>query len=209
MSGTEPPERPTHGPTADQEMDAFERQIDLSLRRADDASSGRTVVRRRSPWLVALTVFLTLALLAAAALAAYLWRTTDEWRTEADRRAATATELAEQRDELAAELDQTQRDLEATEAQLLELQDRLLSLADERAQTGDELAMTQLVAQDVARAAAELRSCVQNQQRLIEVLEEIELYEPDSVAAGAQQVDELCTQALDSIEELERRLGGG
>lgn len=209
MSGTEPPEPPSHGRAADHEMDAFERQIDLSLRRADDASSGRTVARRRSPLLVAFTVVLALLLIAAAALAAYLWRTTDEWRAEADQRAATATELAQQRDELAGELDQSQRDLEATEAQLLELQDRLLALADERAQTGDELAMTQLVTQDVARAAAELRSCVQNQQRLIEVLEEIELYDPESVAAGAQQVDELCTQALASIEDLERRLGGG
>lgn len=209
MSGTEPPEPSEHGRAADHEMDAFERQVDLSLRRADDASAGRAVVRRRSPWLIALAVVLGLALIAAVALAAYLWRTTDAWQTEAGQRATTATELAQQRDDLAGELDQTQRDLEATEAQLLELQERLLSLADERAQTGDELAMTQLVAQDVARAAAELRGCVQNQQRLIEVLEEIELYDPDSVAAGAQQVDELCTLALDSIEELERRLGGG
>ncbi|SRR5690606_1844335 len=209
MSGSQPPEPPMHGRAADQEIDALERQIDLSMRRADDASSGRAVIRRRSRWLIALTVLLALALLGAAALAAYLWRTTDEWRAEAERRAVTATELAQQRDELAAELDQSQRDLEATEAQLLELQERLLSLADERAQTGDELALTQLVTQDVARAAAELRSCVQNQQRLIEVLEEVELYDPESVAQGAQQVDELCTQALESIEELERRLGDG
>lgn len=208
MSGTEPDDRPTHPVGSDREMAALERQIDMSLRRADDASSGRAVVRRRSPWLIALTVVLLLALIATGALAAYLWRSTEEWQAEAADRAALAADLAAQRDELAGDLDQTRRDLEATEAQLLELQDRLLSLADERAQTGDELAMTQLVAQDVARAAAELRGCVENQRVLIEVLEEIELYDPDSVAAGAQQVEELCNQALASIEDLEQRLEG-
>jgi septal ring factor EnvC (AmiA/AmiB activator) len=209
MSGTEPNDRSGDRVGSDREMAALEREIDLSLRRADDASTGRAVIRRRSPWLIAFTVLLGVALIATGALSVYLWQTTDEWRAEAANRAELATGVAEQRDELAGELDQTQRDLEATEAQLLELQDRLLELADERAQTGDELAMTQLIAQDVARAAAELRSCVENQRVLIEVLEEIELYDPDSVAQGAQQVDELCNQALASIEDLERRLERG
>jgi septal ring factor EnvC (AmiA/AmiB activator) len=209
MSGTEPNDRSGDRVGSDREMAALEREIDLSLRRADDASTGRAVIRRRSPWLIAFTVLLGVALIATGALSVYLWQTTDEWRAEAANRAELATRVAEQRDELAGELDQTQRDLEATEAQLLELQDRLLELADERAQTGDELAMTQLIAQDVARAAAELRSCVENQRVLIEVLEEIELYDPDSVAQGAQQVDELCNQALASIEDLERRLERG
>ncbi len=124
---------------ADREVASLERQIDLSLRRADDAASGRAVVRRRSPGLVAALVIVTVLFLAAAALAAYLWRTTDEWRAEADQRGELATKLAEQRDELAGELSQAERDLEATENQLLEVQARLLSLADARAQAGDEL----------------------------------------------------------------------
>ncbi|HEU4544498.1 MAG TPA: hypothetical protein VFR23_25445 [Jiangellaceae bacterium] len=199
---------------ADREVASLERQIDLSLRRADDAASGRAVVRRRSPGLVAAFVIVTLLLLATAALAAYLWRATDEWRTEADRRGELATSLAAQRDELAGNLRQAERDLEATENQLLELQDRLLSLAEERAQTGDELELTRMVANDVAAVASQLEACARGQDQLIDqlitVLEELERYDPASVAEGARRANEqlntVCDEALQGIEDLRQRL---
>jgi Skp family chaperone for outer membrane proteins len=184
----------------------LEREIDLSLRRADDATLGRPRARR-SRGLIALAVILGLALVAAAALIAYLWRTTDEWRAESDRLVSVANEIAGERDTLTAELDQAQRDLEASDAQLREVQDRLLSLADERAQTGDELAMTQQFAQDVADVANQLESCVRGQEQLIEVLEEVERYDPESVAEGAEEISDACDQALSSSENLRRQLG--
>ncbi len=200
---------------ADREAASLERQIDVSLRRADAAASGRAVVRRRSPALVAAFVIVTLLFLATAGLAAYLWRTTDEWRVEADQRAELATMLAAQRDELAGELSQAERDLEATENQLLEVQDRLLSLADERAQTGDELELTRLVASDVASVASQLEGCALGQDQLIDqlitVLEQLENYDPESVAEGGRQASEqlnaVCDEALQGIEDLRDRLG--
>lgn len=206
MSGSEPNDHPG-GMRPDREMAALERQIDVSLQRADDAASGRAVLRRRSPVLVALTVFLFVALLATAALAAYLWRTTDEWRAEADRVTTVATDVAAERDDLAADLDQAQRDLEATEEQLRQVQDRLLSLAEERAQTGDELEAIRLLANNVARVAGELEACVRSQEQLIGVLEEVELYDPDSVAQGTEQISAACADALAGSEELKRELG--
>lgn len=200
---------------ADREVASLERQIDLSLRRADDAASGRAVVRRRSPGLVTAVVIAIVLLLAAVALAAYLWRTTDEWRAEADQRGELATTVAAQRDQLAGELRQSERDLEATENQLLELQDRLLSLADERAQTGDELELTRMVANDVASVASQLEGCARGQDQLIDqlitVLEELERYDPVSVAEGARQANEqlntVCDEALQTTEDLRQRLG--
>jgi septal ring factor EnvC (AmiA/AmiB activator) len=200
---------------ADREVASLERQIDLSLRRADDAASGRAVVRRRSPGLVAALVVVILLLLASAGLAAYLWRTTDQWRAEADRRGELATSVAAQRDQLAGDLSQAERDLEATESQLLELQDRLLSLADERAQTGDELELTRMVANDVASVASQLEGCARGQDQLIDqlirVLEELERYDPASVAEGARQASEqlntVCDEALQATENLRQRLG--
>jgi hypothetical protein len=200
---------------ADREAASLERQIDLSLRRADDAASGRAVLRRRSPALVAAFVIVTLLFSATAVLAAYLWRTTDEWRAEAEQRGELATTVAAQRDELAGELNQAERDLQATDNQLLELQDRLLSLADERAQTGDELELTRIIANDVASVASQLEGCALGQDQLIDqlitVLEELERYDPASVAEGARQASEqlntVCDEALQGIQDLRQRLG--
>lgn len=192
----------------DRELDALERQIDLSIRRADDATRQPSVVRRNSRLLVGYTVLVTVALLGVGGLAAYLWHTTDEWRSEAERREVIATDLADQRDELAGELDQIERDLRATEEQLLEVQDRLLTLAEERAQTGDELELTRMVAQDVADVAAELRSCVQGQDALIGVLEQPELYDPEAVNQVVEEVRTACAEALQRSQELQERLGG-
>lgn len=202
MSANQP-----HDDSSD-DVTRLEREIDISLRRADDATHGRTRQRpRRSRGLIALTILLTLALAAAAALAAYLWRTTDEWRAETERVTALANQTATERDELSAELDQAQRDLDASDAQLREVQDRLLSLADERAQTGDELELTRLIAQDVATVANQLEACVRNQERLIEVLEEIENYDPEEVEQGAAEIGAACQDALSSSEELRLQLG--
>lgn len=206
MPGDRPDDAP--GRRDDREMDALERRIDLSLRRADDATRQPTVVRRRSPWLVGYAVLVTIALLGACGLTAYLWYATDEWRSEADRREALATDLADRRDELAAELDQTERDLRATEEQLLEVQDRLLTLAEERAQTGDELEFTRMIAQDVAEVAADLQSCVQGQDVLIGVLEQPELYDPEAVDRVVADVRTNCSEALERSGELQQRLGG-
>ena len=118
--------------------------IDRLLRRADYA-----VVQLR---LTAIAVVdghsdrVGTASAATAALAAYLWRTTDEWMAESDRLGNTAIELAAARDAIAGELDQAERDLAATEEQLRQAQDRITALADEKAQTADEREVARQVA---------------------------------------------------------------
>ncbi|HEX6196517.1 MAG TPA: hypothetical protein VFZ37_11425 [Jiangellaceae bacterium] len=197
----------------DDEVAKLERQIDHSIRRADDMASGRSM-RRRNPWWIALTVLLVLALGACGALAAYLWQTTDEWRAEAERVTAIANELTVERDALAADLSQAERDLEATDQQLREVQDRLLSLADERARTGDQLEFTRLLAQDVATVAGQLEQCVQGQTQfqdeLLTVLGDIEQYDVEAVAESAQEfadeVNAFCDAAVQASDALQEEL---
>ncbi|MGH8776216.1 MAG: hypothetical protein ACRDWI_13985 [Jiangellaceae bacterium] len=211
MSGSQPtnapdPQLPTQGRGED-DVRALERAVDISLRRADDATLGRRVGRRRSPWLVGTAILLALLVAAAAALATYLWRTTDEWMAEADRLEAVAADLATERDGLVGDLDQAQRDLAATEQQLREAQDRITELAAEKAQTADEREVAQQVAGDVATVAGQLEVCVRGQDDLITALENVEAYDPASVSAFAREVAEACNQALAGSEEIKRQLG--
>jgi hypothetical protein len=194
------------------DVSKLERQIDMSIRRADDVASGRP--SRRSPWLIVLSVLLVIALGAASALAVYLWRTTDEWRAEAERVTTIANGLAAERDTVTAELTQSQRDLEATDQQLREVQDRLLSLANEQAQTGDELEFTRLLAQDVATVGDQLEQCVdgqiQFQDELIVVLQDIEQFDVAAVAESARdfadEVNAFCDAAVRASDALQEQL---
>lgn len=214
MSGWQPTDRPDPAPERRQwpgdqaeDVSALEREVEISLRRADDATLGRRVGRRRSPWLVAAAIVLALLLAAASALATYLWRTTDEWMAQADRLEGVATDLAAERDGLAGDLDQAQRDLAATEQQLREAQDRITDLADEKAQTADEREVARQVAGDVATVAGQLEVCVRGQDQLITALEDVEAYDPVSVSAFAREVAQACNQALDGSEDIKRQLG--
>jgi Skp family chaperone for outer membrane proteins len=166
-----------------------------------------SVARRRRPWAILAVALLAVGFVASMALATYLWRTTDEWRAESDRLEGVATELAAERDGLAGELDQAQRDLTATEGQLHEAQERITTLANEKAQTADEREVARQVAGTVAGVANQLEVCVRGQNQLITALEDVEAYDPASVAAFAREVSDACTEALEGSVEIERQLG--
>jgi methyl-accepting chemotaxis protein len=193
------------GPAPAEETRQLEREIEHSLRRADHAMVAP--VRRRSTGLTVTAFVLGLLLVATAALATYLWRTTDEWMAEADRLETVAAGLATERDRLTGELDQAQRDLAATEEQLREAQDRITSLADEKAQTADEREVARQVAGSVVGVANQLEVCVRGQSQLISALEDIEAYNPASVSAFAREVNGACNEALDGSKEIKRQLG--
>ena len=208
MSGWQPhdsePERPTPPPAG----------VPTAAPPASDGSPSHTGKnehgmpgRRRRRWLGTGVAVLGLALLATAALATYLWQTTDEWMAESDRLETVATELATERDDLAGDLDQAQRDLAATEQQLREAQDRITALASEKAQTADEREVARQVAGNVAGVANQLEVCVRGQDQLITALEDVEAYDPASVSAFAREVSDACTQALEGSEEIKRQLG--
>jgi outer membrane murein-binding lipoprotein Lpp len=192
-------------PARADETRSLEREIEHSLRRADDAIT--TPVHRRSRGLTVTAIVLGLLLVVTAALATYLWRTTDEWMAETDRLETVATELATERDLLSAELDQAERDLAATEEQLHQAQDRITSLANEKAQTADEREVARQVAGSVVVVANQLEVCVRGQSQLITALEDIESYDPASVSAFAREVNAACTEALDGSQEIKEQLG--
>jgi septal ring factor EnvC (AmiA/AmiB activator) len=157
--------------------------------------------------LIGTTIVLGLLLLGTAAVATYLWRTTDEWMAEAHRLETVATELATERDLLTGQLDQTERDLTATEEQLHEAQNRITALADEKAQTADEREVARQVAESVVVVANQLEVCVRGQSQLITALEDVEAYDPASVSAFAREVSTACNEALDGSKDIKRQLG--
>jgi outer membrane murein-binding lipoprotein Lpp len=193
------------GPAHIDETKSLEREIAHSLRRADYAIT--TPVRRRSSGLTVTAIVLGVLFVVATALATYLWRTTDEWRAEADRLETVATELAAERDVLTAELDQAERDRAATEEQLHQAQDRITSLANEKAQTADEREVARQVAGSVVVVANQLEVCVRGQSQLITALEDIESYDPAAVSAFAREVNTACNEALDGSQEIKQQLG--
>jgi methyl-accepting chemotaxis protein len=187
------------------ETKPLQREAGPSHRRAGRAVTAP--IRHRPAGLTVAAIVLGLLLLATAALATYLWRTTDEWRAEADRLEILATEFAAQRDLFADELDQAERDLNATEEQLREAQNRITSLADEKAQTADEREVARQVAGSVVSVANQLEVCVRGQSQLITALENVEDYNPASVSAFAREVSGACNEALDGSKEIKSQLG--
>jgi septal ring factor EnvC (AmiA/AmiB activator) len=164
--------------------------------------------RRRRRWPVVVTiVVLVLAVLATAALAAHLWRTTDAWQAETERVEGVAAELQAERDRLAGELDQARRDLAATEEQLHRAQERVTELAEEKAQTADEREVARQLAGTAATVATQLETCVRGQDQLITALADIAAYDPQAVVEYAETVRTACNEALRGNEEIQRIVG--
>ncbi|RYV52535.1 hypothetical protein EUA98_03385 [Pengzhenrongella frigida] len=153
------------------------------------------------------------ALVAALAVAGYLWTTTEGYRelaasTEEEAR-AIGTELATTRTELEGAI----AELDGVRAQLATAQARITALADEKAQIGDDReAQRQLVdyQQRVSVAAgtvaSALDSCIKGQGQLIAYLKDAAAYDPADLATFESQVGGLCASATDANESLQDEL---
>ncbi|WP_307858302.1 hypothetical protein [Cellulomonas fulva] len=160
-----------------------------------------------------LAVALVVVLLAAGALVAYLWRTTDAWRASSadweELARDSSSRLATTRADLATAQDQ----LTETTEQLTVAQDRITELADEKAQLGDDSAAQQQLADYQARVsqaagqvATALATCIDGQQQLIGYMEAADEYDPDELERFRQDVDDLCAQATDANSQLQTEL---
>jgi hypothetical protein len=177
---------------------------------AETASAG---VRRRSPaaWVVA--CLLVVVLLAAGALSAYLWRSTDAWRASSAGWEVLARESASQLATTQEELATAQDELTETKVQLATAQDRITELADEKAQLGDDSAAQQQLADYQARVsqaagqvATALATCIDGQQQLIEYMEAADQYDAAELERFRDDVDTLCAQATDANTQLQTEL---
>lgn len=171
--------------------------------------------RRRgvAPWVA---VVLTVALVAASALAGYLWVRGDRWAQYAHDVEHQARGVGEDLAQLRTEHDGTVAELAAVNEQLGAARTRITELADEKAQVGDDREIQrqlvdyqERVSQAAATVASALTTCTQAQNQLIGYLENAAAYDPAGLAQFKGEVQRVCAAATDANTELQRQLAAG
>lgn len=158
-------------------------------------------------------VLLSLGLVAALALAGYLFSVATQWQERSEELTAISTELGTDLAATRARLEGTQAELDAVRSQLANAQERIIQLADEKAQLGDDREVQRQLADYQARVSAAagtvasaLDECIQGQQMLIGYLEDRERYDEEDLERFRSDVDRLCQSATDANLALQREL---
>jgi len=156
---------------------------------------------------------LGLLLLGAIGVGAYLWLTTVRWQDDSAAWELKARGYAEEVAELRAELDGVNAELVAAREQLATATQRITDLANEKAQLGDENVASQQyldyqtrVSEAAGVVATALGQCTAAQSQLIGYLEDSEAYDPADLDRFAGEVSELCRQANEANDQLQREL---
>ncbi|WP_062384618.1 hypothetical protein [Demequina iriomotensis] len=173
---------------------------------ADAAPEPQVVVHRSRPAALIVTLALmTVLLLGASALIAYLWRVSEAWEAQVAEMTDTSYELGEQ---VAAERDSlatTQSQLDLVTQQLNASKDTVSRLQAENAQWGDdaafaqeEIAALETVITNATSVASSLSRCIEGHEQLADYLRSPDDYKPKEIASFADSVDALCTAASDA-----------
>jgi hypothetical protein len=171
---------------------------------------------------------LSVLLVAALALAGYLWLTTVRWQADSATWEAQARDYADRVAAQRAELTAVDAELVAAREQLAAATRRITDLANEKAQLGDRNVASQQdldqqtrVSEATAVVADALDRCIAAQARLIADLEEARDVDGggspasggatgqgagDAAQGVAGEVDTLCRQAADAHDDLRRGL---
>ncbi len=161
--------------------------------------------RPRPVGLLVTVALLSVLLLTASALIAYLWRVSEAW----EERVVEITEfsyglgsdLATERDTLTT----TQEQLALVSDQLAASKDTVSRLQAENAQWGDDAAYAQEqiaglqeIITDATSVANSLGRCIQGHEQLAEYLSNPDDLKPKELRSFEQSVDELCQAAADA-----------
>ncbi|SEJ46256.1 hypothetical protein [Demequina mangrovi] len=170
------------------------------------AAEPRIVVHRSRPvGLIVAVALMSVTLLAAITLSAYLWRVTEAWEAQVaeitDQAYALGAQVAAARESLT----ETEEQLDLVEQQLSASKDTVLRLQSENAQWGDdaafaqeEIAALENVITDATSVAGSLSRCIEGHEQLEEYLRTPDDYDPDELESFATSVEALCDAAADS-----------
>ncbi|WP_062297067.1 hypothetical protein [Demequina maris] len=173
----------------------------------DEAAAAETAYahRPRPVGLVVTIAMLTVLLLAASALIAYLWRVSEAWEERVVEMTAYSYGLGE---DLASERDTlttTQEQLDLVSQQLSASKDTVSRLQAENAQWGDDAAYAQEqiaglqeIITDATSVANSLSRCIQGHEQLAEYLANPDDLKPKELRSFEASVDELCQAAADA-----------
>lgn len=156
---------------------------------------------------------LAVLLVATIAVGAYLWVTTVRWQRSSAEWAELAHEHAAEVAALRMQLDGVSSELAAARDQLSTATARITDLANEKAQLGDENVASQQyldyqtqVSGAAATVATALGQCVSGQEQLVGYLKDADQYEATDLRRYEQQVSELCAEAEQANDALQREL---
>ncbi len=156
---------------------------------------------------------LAVLLVAVTATAGYLWQTTDAWQEHSADWEDEAHRYADEVAALQSELDGVNAELVAAREQLETATGRITELADEKAQLGDENVASQQyldyqrrVSEAAGVVATALGQCTQAQFQLIGYLGDRDAYDPQDLDRFATDVQDLCDEANEANEQLQREL---
>lgn len=156
---------------------------------------------------------LAVLLVATIAVGAYLWVTTVRWQRSSAEWAELAHEHAAEVAALRMQLDGVSSELAAARDQLSTATARITDLANEKAQLGDENVASQQyldyqtqVSGAAATVATALGQCVSGQEQLVGYLKDADQYEATDLRRYEQQVSELCADAEQANDVLQREL---
>ncbi|WP_062465102.1 hypothetical protein [Demequina soli] len=165
--------------------------------------------------LIIVVAMMTVTLLAAAALIAYLWRVSDAWEvrvaelTEVGH--SLGTDLTAERDTLAA----TQQQLDLVTQQLSASKDTVSRLQAENAQWGDDAAYAQeqidglqSIITSASSVASSLSRCVEGHEKLVDYLRSPDDFDKKEIRAYEKSVDELCAAATAANVSFQQSVAG-
>jgi len=178
---------------------------------APAAGDGGAPVRRRGRRTA--VVVLSVLLVAALGIGAYLWLTTTRWQEHSAAWEDEAREYAARVAALDAELAATDAELVAAREQLATATARITDLANEKAQLGDENVASQQyldyqrrVSEAAGVVTTALGDCVDAQSQLITYLEDRGSYDEKDLDRFASDVEKLCRQASKASDQLQQEL---
>lgn len=183
---------------------------------ADDAPAppeddAPTAHRHRSGGLMVTVAVMSVALLAAAAMIAYLWQVTEDWEAQFEELSGVSyglgADLAAVRDALA----EAESRIDLLNDQLSASKDTVSRLQAENAQWGDDAAFAQeriagleTSLADATTVSNALTRCINGQTQLVSYLQDPDTINADDLEIFTGTVTELCTSALDAHRTLQQ-----
>ncbi|QAY64712.1 hypothetical protein ET495_02755 [Xylanimonas allomyrinae] len=156
---------------------------------------------------------MSVLLVAALGLGAYLWLAADRWRSASNAWQSQAHAQAQRVGELQNDLEAANHELTSARDQLATATTRITTLANEKAQLGDANAAAQQYVDYQKRVSAAagvvadaLDRCTDGQAQLITYLRTPDQYDAADLERYANEVDTLCQQASEANSQLQQEL---
>ncbi len=217
VSGAAPGATPTAPTDADHpfgEDDDVDAAVEDEVEDEVDAHDREGVEQQPpSARLIVTIAIMTVLLIAASALVAYLWKVSDAWEARVNDLTDVSYGLGSDLADEQAALASANQSIDLLNDQLAASKDTVSRLQAENAQWGDDAAYAQeqiaalrSIIADATAVANSLNRCIEGHEQLVTYLESPDDYNPDELASFETSVTDLCTAAKDANLALQQEV---